>query len=132
MMHVPEPDVLMVRHGRRREHTLAVWSVKLAADLRRPCWRRACGGSRSSPAVTSWPNLSGRAVPAPFLNVNTPAELSVAADGWRTGWGQFDHVPVDDELAGVLEVDGDAVADHRLDLAQPPVGPAGVTHEVAG
>ena len=34
-MHVPEPDVLMVRHGRRREHTIAVWSVKLAADLRR-------------------------------------------------------------------------------------------------
>ena len=35
LMHVPEPDVLMVRHGRRLEHTLAVWSVKLAADLRR-------------------------------------------------------------------------------------------------
>jgi hypothetical protein len=24
LMHVPEPDVLMVRHGRRREHTLAM------------------------------------------------------------------------------------------------------------
>ena len=35
LMHVPEPDVLMVRHGRRREHALAVWSVKLAGDLRR-------------------------------------------------------------------------------------------------
>src|SRR3990167_2967363 len=35
LMHVPEPDVLMVRHGRRREHTIAVWSVRLAADLRR-------------------------------------------------------------------------------------------------
>src|SRR6266511_1320521 len=30
LMHVPEPDILMVRHGRRREHALAVWSVKLA------------------------------------------------------------------------------------------------------
>ena len=27
-----EPDVLMVRHRRRREHTLAIWSVKLAPD----------------------------------------------------------------------------------------------------
>src|SRR5262249_59313800 len=35
LMHVPEPDVLMVSHGRRRQHTLAVWSVRLAADLRR-------------------------------------------------------------------------------------------------
>ena len=34
LMHVPEPDVLMVRHG-RRQHALAVWSVKLAGDLRR-------------------------------------------------------------------------------------------------
>ena len=65
LMHVPEPDVLMVRHGRRLEHTLAVWSVKLAADLRRAVWTRACGGSRSLPAVMSWPNLSGRAVPRP-------------------------------------------------------------------
>src|SRR4029077_18663070 len=35
LMRLPEPDVLMVRHGRRLEHTLAVWSVKLSADLRR-------------------------------------------------------------------------------------------------
>ncbi|HEX9556727.1 MAG TPA: NTP transferase domain-containing protein, partial [Reyranella sp.] len=35
LMHVPEPDVLMVRHGNRLEHGLAVWSVRLAGDLRR-------------------------------------------------------------------------------------------------
>jgi molybdopterin-guanine dinucleotide biosynthesis protein A len=35
LMHVPEPDVLMVRHRGRREHTLGIWSVKLAPDMRR-------------------------------------------------------------------------------------------------
>jgi hypothetical protein len=50
----------------------------------------------------------------------------------RVGWLQLDNVPVDEELAGILEVDGDAMADHRLDLAQPPVGTAGMAHEVAG
>src|SRR5260221_11278393 len=34
-MHVPEPDVLVVRHGRHREPSLGVWSVKLVDDLRR-------------------------------------------------------------------------------------------------
>ena len=55
----------------------------------------------------------------------------------RTAWRvrcrrQLDHVSVDDQLAGILEIDGDAVADHRLDLAQSPVGPLRVAHEVAG
>ena len=34
-MHVPEPDVLVIRHGGHREPSLGVWSVKLADDLRR-------------------------------------------------------------------------------------------------
>ena len=78
-MHGPEPDVLMVRHGGRREHTLAVWSVRLAADLRRAIleegMRRveefAC---RHAFAELVWPGGA-----APFLNVNTPADLSAAA-----------------------------------------------------
>ena len=79
LMHVPEPDVLMVRHGRRLEHTLAVWSVKLAADLRRAVLEEGVRrveefARRYVLAELVWP---GRATP--FLNVNTPAELSVAA-----------------------------------------------------
>jgi molybdenum cofactor guanylyltransferase len=88
LMHVPEPDVLMVRHGRRLEHTLAVWSVKLAADLRRAVLEEGVRrveefARRYVLAELVWP---GRATP--FLNVNTPAELSVAAhrlDGSRPG-----------------------------------------------
>lgn len=79
LMHVPEPDVLMVRHKRRREHTLAVWSVKLAPDLRRAVLEE---GVRRVDAFASryvleelvWPGGA-----APFLNVNTPADLSLAA-----------------------------------------------------
>ena len=77
-LHVPEPDVLMVRHGRRREHTLAVWSVKLAADLRRALLDE---GMRRVEAFASryvleelvWPG-GGDA----FMNVNTPDDLSAA------------------------------------------------------
>ena len=122
-MHVPEPDVLMVRHGRHREPSLAVWSVKLADDLRRAILEE---GMRRVEAVRRaprrWPNSPGRATPAPFLNINTPAELT--RRGWL-GWLELDHAPVDEELAGILEIDGDAMADHRLDLAQAPVRPSG-------
>jgi len=123
----------MVRHGRRLEHTLAVWSVKLAPDLRRAVLEEGVRrveefARRYVLAELVWP---GRATP--FLNVNTPAELSVAAHRLsESRLGQLDHVPVDDELAGILEVDGDAMADHRLDLAQPPIRPTRVTHEIAG
>ena len=79
LMHVPEPDVLMVRHGRRREHTLAVWSVKLAADLRRAVLEQGVRrvdafASRYVLAELAWPGGA-----APFLNVNTPADLTRAA-----------------------------------------------------
>jgi len=78
-MHVPEPDVLMVRHGRRREHTIAVWSVKLAADLRRALLdegvRRVEDFARRHDfAELAWPGSA-----APFLNVNTPAEFNLAS-----------------------------------------------------
>jgi molybdopterin-guanine dinucleotide biosynthesis protein A len=74
-MHVPEPDVLMVRHGRRREHTLGVWSVTLVADLRRAVLddgvRRVEDFARRHRfADLDWPR-SGQ----PFLNVNTPEDL---------------------------------------------------------
>src|SRR6516225_317052 len=35
---------------------------------------------------------------------------------------QRDEVAVDQPLAGMLEIHGDAVADHRLNLAQAPLG----------
>ncbi len=78
LMHVPEPDVLMVRHGKRREHTLAVWSVKLAADLRRAVLREGLRrvedfAKRYNFAELVWPGGG-----APFLNVNTPADLGKA------------------------------------------------------
>jgi molybdopterin-guanine dinucleotide biosynthesis protein A len=79
LMHVPEPDVLMVRHRRRREHTLAVWSVKLAADLRRAILDEGVRrvedfAQRHRLAELTWPGGG-----ASFLNVNTPADLSAAA-----------------------------------------------------
>jgi molybdenum cofactor guanylyltransferase len=79
LMHVPEPDVLMVRHGRGLEHTLAVWSVKLAADLRRAVLDEGVRrveefARRYVLAELDWPGGA-----TPFLNVNTPAELSAAA-----------------------------------------------------
>jgi molybdopterin-guanine dinucleotide biosynthesis protein A len=84
-MHVPEPDVLMVRHGRRREHTLAVWSVKLASDLRRAVLEEGIRrvdefAARYVLAELVWPGGA-----APFLNVNTPADLNAAADHLRKG-----------------------------------------------
>ncbi|MBN9540044.1 MAG: molybdenum cofactor guanylyltransferase [Reyranella sp.] len=80
LMHVPEPDVLMVRHGQRREHTLAVWSVKLVHDLRRAVLdegvRRVDEFARRYVfEELVWPGGNAEA----FLNVNTPVELKVAA-----------------------------------------------------
>ena len=77
-MHVPEPDVLMVRHGRRREHTIAVWSVKLAADLRHAVLEEGVRrveefARRYNFAELIWPGGA-----EPFLNVNTPAEFAKA------------------------------------------------------
>lgn len=77
-MHVPEPDVLMVRHGKRREHTLGVWSVKLAVDLRRAVLEEGARrvetfAQRYRFAELVWPGSA-----APFLNVNTPEQLKIA------------------------------------------------------
>ena len=78
LMHVPEPDVLMVRHGRRREHTIAVWSVRLVADLRRAVLEEGVRrveefARRYEFAELVWPGGA-----TPFLNVNTPAEFARA------------------------------------------------------
>lgn len=78
LMHVPEPDVLMVRHGKRREHTLAVWSVKLAADLRRAVLEEGVRRVDEFARRYVFEELAWPGGAAPFLNVNTPAELSVA------------------------------------------------------
>ena len=77
-MHVPEPDVLMVSHGGRAQPALAVWSVKLAAALRRAVLEegmRKVGefAHRHHVAELAWPGGG-----APFLNVNTPDDLSGA------------------------------------------------------
>lgn len=78
LMHVPEPDVLMVRHGKRREHTLAIWSVKLAADLRRAILEEGMRRVETFAQRYAFEELVWPGNAAPFLNVNTPAELSVA------------------------------------------------------
>jgi len=36
-----------------------------------------------------------------------------------------------DDLAPVFEINGDAVANNRLDLAQPPIGTVAVPHDGA-
>jgi molybdopterin-guanine dinucleotide biosynthesis protein A len=77
-MHVPEPDVLMVRHRRRREHTIGVWSVTLAADLRQAVLREGVRrvedfARRHRFAELAWPGGG-----ASFLNVNTPEDLMQA------------------------------------------------------
>ena len=79
LMHVPEPDVLMVRNGRRLEHTLAVWSVKLAPDLRRAVLEEGVRrveefARRYVLEELAWPGGG-----AAFMNVNTPADLSAAS-----------------------------------------------------
>ncbi len=78
LMHVPEPDVLMVRHGKRREHTLAIWSVKLAADLRRAILEEGMRRVETFAQRFAFEELVWPGNAAPFLNVNTPAELSEA------------------------------------------------------
>ncbi len=80
LMHVPEPDVLMVRHGGRREHTMAVWSVGLAADLRRALLDEGLRRVEDFARRHAFHELAWPGDPAPFLNVNTPAELSLAAN----------------------------------------------------
>lgn len=77
-MHVPEPDVLMVRHGLRREHTVGVWSVMLAPDLRRALLEEGLRrveefARRHRFEELVWPG-SGEC----FLNVNTPEQLKIA------------------------------------------------------
>lgn len=78
LMHVPEPDVLMVRHGKRREHTLAIWSVKLAADLRRAILEEGMRRVETFAQRYAFEELVWPGNAAPFLNVNTPTELSEA------------------------------------------------------
>jgi molybdopterin-guanine dinucleotide biosynthesis protein A len=78
LMHVPEPDVLMVRTGRHRESVLAVWSVTLAGDLRRALLQEGVRrvedfARRHRCAELSW--AAGRGA---FLNINTPDDLATA------------------------------------------------------
>ncbi len=77
-MHVPEPDVLLVRHGRRREHALGLWSVTLVCDLRRALLQENVRrledfASRHNVAELVWPGKT-----AGFLNINTRDDLAAA------------------------------------------------------
>jgi molybdopterin-guanine dinucleotide biosynthesis protein A len=79
LMHVPEPDVLMVREGRRRQPALAVWSVKLAPALRRAVLEEGVRkveefAERHRVADIAWPARSGA-----FFNINTPQDLAIAS-----------------------------------------------------
>lgn len=78
LMHVPEPDVLMVRHGRRREHTLAIWSVKLAADLRRAVLEEGVRRVEAFAGRHRLAELVWTGAADAFLNVNTPQSLDAA------------------------------------------------------
>ena len=76
LMHVPEPEVLTVRG----EHALGVWSVTLAADLRRAILKEGMRrveefARRHTYADLAWPG--DRSV---FDNINTPEELAAAED----------------------------------------------------
>jgi molybdopterin-guanine dinucleotide biosynthesis protein A len=78
LMHVPEPDVLMVREGRRRQPALAVWSVKLVGDLRKALLHDGVRkveefAARHRVEDLAWPARSGV-----FFNVNTPQDLAMA------------------------------------------------------
>lgn len=79
LMHVPEPDVLTIRHRDRRQPALSVWSVKLAGALRKALLEEGVRkvddfAQRHNVAELVWPAGSDA-----FLNVNTPADLSGAA-----------------------------------------------------
>jgi molybdopterin-guanine dinucleotide biosynthesis protein A len=79
LMHVPEPDVMMVREGKRRQPALAVWSVKLVGDLRRALLKEGVRkveefAERHRAVDLAWPAGSGV-----FFNVNTPEDLRAAA-----------------------------------------------------
>ncbi len=78
LMHVPEPDVLMVRHRKRREHTLGIWSVKLARDLRRAILEEGMRRVETFAQRYVFEELRWPGGGAPFLNVNTPLDLSEA------------------------------------------------------
>jgi molybdopterin-guanine dinucleotide biosynthesis protein A len=84
-LHVSEPDVLMIRHGRHREPSLGIWSVKLVDDLRRTLLEeggRRVGefGERHSHDTLAWPGSA-----APFVNINTPGDLKTAEARLRGG-----------------------------------------------
>lgn len=48
------------------------------------------------------------------------------------GRNQVNHGDIDQLFSGMLEVDGDSIANRRLDLTGTPVRPLRETHQVAG
>ncbi|MBS0517702.1 MAG: molybdenum cofactor guanylyltransferase [Proteobacteria bacterium] len=79
-MHVPEPDVLMVRHGQRREHTVGVWSVTLVRDLRRAVLEEGVRRVEEFAQRYRFEELAWPGAGECFLNVNTPEQLKLAEE----------------------------------------------------
>lgn len=80
-LHVDEPDVLTIR----REHAVAIWSVRLAADLRRAILQEGMRrvedfARRHRHAELAWPGGSQC-----FANINTPDELRAAQAKLKAG-----------------------------------------------
>ncbi len=73
-MHVPEPDVLVVKG----EHALAVWSVKLADALRRAIVRDGQRRVEGFARQHNYAELDWGPWKDAFLNINTPQDLSAA------------------------------------------------------
>ena len=75
-MHVPEPEVLAVRG----EHALAVWSVRLASDLRRALLKENVRRVREFAHRHNYAELRWPGDKSAFLNINTPEELAEAEE----------------------------------------------------
>ena len=73
-MHVPEPDVLTVRG----EHALGIWSVTLAADLRRALLEEGLRRVEGFARRHAWAELAWPGDRSVFDNINTPEELAAA------------------------------------------------------
>ena len=78
-LHVDEPEILLLRHAGRLHPTVAIWSVRLIADLRRALVDEKLRKvetfvGRHHHTILDWP----RHGPDPFFNINTPRDLARA------------------------------------------------------
>jgi len=124
-MHVPEPDVLTVR----REHALGVWSVKLAADLRRAILKE---GMRRVEEFARRHRLRRARLARRSRCVHQHQHARRSLARRKLGWLELDHVPSMSCLPAFSKFTVMRSPDHRLDLAKTPVRPTRMADEVAG